>query len=112
MRWIVAPALALAMTSGPHAQSVPIFQGTAHDCDGDNFGGHLPPGYKCRGAGTGVGSCFKPGTHRIISYDVQDYCHLDSIPATKKELDQLRRYIECKGANPDCAATAFGRGLR
>jgi hypothetical protein len=120
-RHIVGLAVLLSSASGAGAQqarndSQPLFHGKLHDCDaGDDFGGHLPKGFVCRGSGTGVGSCLKPGDRRVISYDVQGgpvdppggYCHLDWVTANESQLKQLRRYIDCKGSNAECAEAAF-----
>jgi len=101
----------------PPAVAQAIFHGTLHDCDGKDFSGHLPKGFVCRGAGTGVGICLKPGDRRVISYDVQGgpnlppsgYCHLDWAAVNESQLKQDRRYMECKGANSECATAAFGK---
>lgn len=56
----------------------PLFHGVAHDCDGPRSGGHVPIGFMCKGAGTGLAVCSKPGDKRLISIDVQtNYCHID-----------------------------------
>jgi hypothetical protein len=73
-----APLLADPSRVARAATYRPIFHGAANDCDGPNFGGHLPKGFVCKGTGTGVATCLKPGDARIISTDVQvNYCHLD-----------------------------------
>jgi hypothetical protein len=108
----VLDATPIAPAPGPPQ---PVFHGTLRDCDGEDFGGHLPKGFVCRGAGTGVGSCLKPGDPRVISYDVQGgpglpqsgYCHLDWIAVSDSQLKQLRRYINCQGSNFECQAAAF-----
>ena len=97
------------------ALSQPLFHGTLHDCDGDDFGGHLPKGFICRGIGTGVGYCLEAGGRRVISYDAQGgselppsgYCHLDWTPMKELEFKRFRMYIECNGAAPECAAKAL-----
>jgi hypothetical protein len=80
-----------------------LFHGTMHDCDGVNFGGHLPKGFICRGTGTGVGICAKPE----VGYDVQGgpagYCHLDWVTADELQLNQYRAY-----SGGHCFAVANG----
>src|SRR5580704_10740443 len=100
----LALAVALVCSAATAAVAQPIFHGTLHDCDGDDFSGHLPKGFVCRGAGTGVGICLKPGDRRVISYDVQGgpdlppsgYCHLDWVAVNASQLQQDRRYMKCK----------------
>jgi hypothetical protein len=88
----------------------------ASDCVANNFGGHLPDGFACRGFGTGVGICAKPGDGRLISYDVQGgtsgYCHLDWKTVSQDNLRQTFQYLKCEGSNPECSSTAFGDKLR
>ena len=101
----------------PPAVAQPLFHGTLHDCDSDDFGSHLPKGFVCRGTGTGVGVCAKPGDRRVISYDVQGgpvdppsgYCHLDWVTVDETRLRKTRQYVKCKGSNPECATAAFGK---
>jgi hypothetical protein len=86
----------------------PLFHGTSHDCDADNFGGHLPQGFSCRGTGTGVGICANARDKRLISYDVQaDYCHLEWLNVSQAQLENTLRFLKCQGANPECATAAF-----
>jgi hypothetical protein len=67
---------ALSAASASAATYTPLFHGAAKDCDGPNFGGHVPNGFTCKGTGTGVAVCTKGG--KTISADVQvNYCHLD-----------------------------------
>lgn len=97
--WLACALLALGWLALSHVKAGPapdqiLFHGTAHDCDGPDFGGHLPRGFLCKGAGTGVGSCSKPGDNRVISYDVQGgpylppegYCHLDWVKLPAGEI--------------------------
>lgn len=101
----------------PPAVAQPLFHSTLHDCDGDDFSGHLPKGFVCRGSGTGVGFCLKPGDRRVIGYDVQGgpvdppsgYCHLDWVAVNESKLKQYRQYLKCKGSTPECATAAFGK---
>lgn len=61
----------------------PIFHGAMHDCDGPDFGDHLPKGFICKGTGTGVAVCTRQGDRRVISVDIQvNYCHLDWVSGT------------------------------
>jgi hypothetical protein len=97
---IASPALA--------DSSAPLFHGVAQDCASDNFGGHMPKGFACRGTGTGVGICAKADDPRLVSYDVQiGYCHLDWISATRARVKQTLQYLNCDGSNPECANAAF-----
>ncbi len=66
----------LSVSSAMAATWTPIFHGTAHDCDGPDFGGHLPKGFTCTGTGTGIATC--TNGKKTISTDVQvNYCHID-----------------------------------
>ena len=108
-----ASAPAWADFPGPQV----LFYGGAHDCDGPSFSGHLPEGFACRGTGTGVGICVKPGDNRIVRYGVaatsqapNGYCRLDFSKATQNDLNRVFQYLLCKGSMPDCANDAFGKG--
>ena len=76
---LAAATLFVAVGAVPRARTItPLYHGAARDCDGPNFGGHLPKGFVCEGTGTGVATCRKPGDKRVVGTDVQgNSCHLD-----------------------------------
>jgi hypothetical protein len=121
-RTIIVAALAAAPlvgeASGTARAEFPgpqmLFYGGTHDCDGQNFGGHLPEGFVCRGTGTGVGICAKSGDTRIVRYEVavtpqapSGYCRLDFSKVSQMDLNIVFKYLKCKGSMPDCAIAAF-----
>jgi hypothetical protein len=91
----------------------PLFRGPASVCDGDNFAGHLPSGFVCRGYGTGLGICLEVGGKRAVTYEINpeydQYCHLDWISLTNRQLQQSRSFLACKGPVPDCATKSFSQ---
>jgi hypothetical protein len=110
----ISPFLAQAVSNTPSSPPTrPLYHGPISTCDGgDDFGGHLPRGFVCRGYGTGVGICLEAGGKRAIGYELPgmlgSYCQLDWIIFTNAQLQQWRTFIECDGSMPDCYHAAFG----
>ena len=116
---IFALALLTALANSPVWAQAPItqplFRGSAHDCDGPNFSGHLPSGFVCRGMGTGNGICARTNDNHVVIYNVvpstnstEWLCYLDLFLVSRDELKQTLQYLNCKGAMPDCSIASFG----
>jgi hypothetical protein len=102
-----------AQVASNASSSPALFHGPASACDGDNFGGHLPSGFVCRGYGTGLGICLEVGGKRAVTYEINPeydkYCYLDWVNLTNRQLQQSRSFLACNEPIPDCVTKSFSQ---